>query len=143
MSEPPCASAICRASARPTPEPPGLVVKNGTNKLSVFDKPGPSSSIQMSSSDVAIPRTRFSPRRSALDRPADRRTPPGGQIGIDGVAHQVHERPVELIVIGQYADVWPRDDAHARARLGGDDTADSAATSTFFLDGGGSQLSWV
>src|SRR5688500_7633848 len=29
LNEPPCASAICRLRARPIPEPPGFVVKNG------------------------------------------------------------------------------------------------------------------
>ena len=48
VSDPPCASAICRHSTRPMPEPPGLVVKNGTNRFDVFDRPGPSSSTQMS-----------------------------------------------------------------------------------------------
>ena len=36
LSVPPCASAICRERARPIPEPPGLVVKNGTNKFVGF-----------------------------------------------------------------------------------------------------------
>ena len=45
VSAPPCASAIWRQSTSPIPEPPGLVVKNGTNRLAVFDRPGPSSSI--------------------------------------------------------------------------------------------------
>src|SRR5262249_35468411 len=48
VSEPPCASAICRLSTRPMPEPPGFVVKNGTNRLVVLARPGPSSSIQTS-----------------------------------------------------------------------------------------------
>ena len=38
---PPCASAICRLRTSPMPEPPGLVVKNGTNRLPVFPSPGP------------------------------------------------------------------------------------------------------
>src|SRR5262245_19075049 len=41
---PPCASAIWRQSARPIPEPVGLVVKNGTNRFDVSGSPGPSSS---------------------------------------------------------------------------------------------------
>ena len=40
---PPCASAIWRLSARPMPDPPGLVVKNGTKRLAGFAIPGPSS----------------------------------------------------------------------------------------------------
>ena len=52
-SVPPCASAICRLSARPMPDPVGLVVKNGTNRLVVSGSPG------------------LRPRRSAADsRPA-------------------------------------------------------------------------
>src|SRR6266508_6108009 len=45
---PPWASAICRLRTRPIPDPPGLVVKNGTNRLPVFDNPGPSSSTHSS-----------------------------------------------------------------------------------------------
>src|SRR6185436_4804647 len=41
---PPCASAIWRLRTSPMPEPPGLVVKNGTKRLPVLDNPGPSSS---------------------------------------------------------------------------------------------------
>src|SRR5207253_10021250 len=40
---PPCASAIWRLSARPMPDPPGLVVKYGTKRLAGFAIPGPSS----------------------------------------------------------------------------------------------------
>jgi hypothetical protein len=40
---PPCASAICRLRTKPIPVPPGLVVKKGTNRLDVFERPGPSS----------------------------------------------------------------------------------------------------
>src|SRR5437016_5547126 len=36
LSEPPCASAIWRLSAKPIPDPWGLVVKNGTNRLVGF-----------------------------------------------------------------------------------------------------------
>ena len=43
VSVPPWASAIWRLSTRPIPEPPGLVVKNGTKRLAGFEMPGPSS----------------------------------------------------------------------------------------------------
>ncbi len=43
LSDPLCASAICRLKTSPMPDPPRLVVKNGTNKLAVFERPGPSS----------------------------------------------------------------------------------------------------
>src|SRR5579859_1493226 len=48
VSVPPCASAIWRLSTRPMPDPPGLVVKKGTNRLAVFEIPGPSSSTDTS-----------------------------------------------------------------------------------------------
>ena len=64
-SEPPWASAICRASTRPMPEPSGLVVKNGTNRLPVFDRPGPSSSTQSSMDGGDDPGTRCQPIRTA------------------------------------------------------------------------------
>src|SRR6476660_8192065 len=48
VNAPPCASAICRLSTRPIPDPPGLVVKNGTNRLPVLERPGPSSSTLIS-----------------------------------------------------------------------------------------------
>ena len=43
VSDPPCASAICRLNVSPIPEPPGFVVKNGTNRFVGFIIPGPSS----------------------------------------------------------------------------------------------------
>src|SRR5882724_8365095 len=48
VSAPPCASAIWRLSASPMPDPPGLVVKNGTNRFVVPASPGPSSSMRTS-----------------------------------------------------------------------------------------------
>ena len=41
VSVPPCASAICRESTKPIPEPAALVVKNGTNRFAVLAKPAP------------------------------------------------------------------------------------------------------
>src|SRR5205823_6266184 len=46
VREPPWASAICLHWTRPIPEPPGLVVKTGTNRFVVLDNPGPSSMIE-------------------------------------------------------------------------------------------------
>ena len=43
ISAPPWPSAICRLNTSPMPEPPGLVVKNGTKRLAVPERPGPSS----------------------------------------------------------------------------------------------------
>src|SRR5258708_19686718 len=52
---PPCASAIFLQSTKPIPEPPGLVVKKGTNRLLVPDKPGPSSSTSTSRCALRLP----------------------------------------------------------------------------------------
>src|SRR2546427_8901894 len=46
VSVPPCASAIWRDSTRPIPEPVGLVVKNGTNRLPVSASPGHGQSVR-------------------------------------------------------------------------------------------------
>ena len=48
VSDPPWASAIWRLSARPMPEPPGFVVKKGTNRFVAPEMPGPSSSMRIS-----------------------------------------------------------------------------------------------
>ncbi len=53
VNVPPCASAICRERARPIPEPPGLVVKNGTNKFVGFMIPSPSSRTKISTHSPA------------------------------------------------------------------------------------------
>src|SRR5215467_10848160 len=45
---PPWASAIWRLRIRPIPLPPCLVVKNGTKRLSLLRRPGPSSNINTS-----------------------------------------------------------------------------------------------
>ena len=86
---PPWASAICRLRTRPMPEPPGLVVKNGTNRLPVFASPGPSSSTHSST--------------VAGDEPGDplpadpHRPPPVSRDRVDGVANQVDQQLLELI----------------------------------------------
>ena len=46
------------------PDPPGLVVKNGTNRLPVFDRPGPSSSTHSSTLAGDEPGTRVQPTRT-------------------------------------------------------------------------------
>src|SRR6185369_1196330 len=43
VNVPPCASAICRDSTNPIPDPCAFVVKNGTNRFAVLASPGPSS----------------------------------------------------------------------------------------------------
>src|SRR5665213_2494065 len=45
---PPCASAICRLRTNPIPDPPGLVVKNGTKRFVVSGRPYPSSRTETS-----------------------------------------------------------------------------------------------
>ena len=104
FSDPSCASAICRHSTRPMPDPPGLVVKNGTNRLVVFDKPGPSSSTQMSTPW----RVRRQP--TVTDAAADFETRVGG------VANQVDEQLLDLIgVDGDGDDRARAERAPARA----------------------------
>ena len=85
---PPCASAICRLSTRPIPEPPGLVVKNGTKRLPVFDEPG---------TLVLDPQLDGRRRRAGSPLPADAHAAAGLADGIDGVANQVDEQLLELI----------------------------------------------
>ena len=46
------------------PEPPGFVVKNGTNRLPVFDRPGPSSSTHNSIAGGDEPGSRSHPTRT-------------------------------------------------------------------------------
>ena len=87
---PPCASAICRLSTSPIPEPPGLVVKNGTNRLPVFDSPGPSSSTHSSIVGGDDPGSRCQPTRTP---------PPVSRDRIDGVAQQVDQELLELIAV--------------------------------------------
>src|SRR5690606_6883381 len=68
---PPCASAIERATARPSPEPSGLVVVNGAGSLTSKPggKPGPSSRTSISTSSLAETPTRVS---TVPPRPAPR-----------------------------------------------------------------------
>ena len=101
------------------PEPPGLVVKNGTNRLPVFDSPGPSSSTHSSIAAATA--------RQPL--PADADAAAGLAHRVDGVAQQVDQQLLELIAVALDRepraagdlDVVPlleRDDAvdHARRR---------------------------
>ena len=72
------------------PEPPGLVVKNGTNRLPVFDNPGPSSSTHSSMVGGTEP-------GEAL--PADGDAAAGLLDRVDRVANQVDEQLLELIAV--------------------------------------------
>ena len=92
---PPCASAICRLSTRPMPEPPGLVVKNGTNRLPVFDSPGPF---------VLDPQLHRRRRRARQPLPADADAAAGLAHRVDGVANQVDQQLLELIAVALDGD---------------------------------------
>ena len=70
------------------PDPPGLVVKNGTNRLPVFPSPGPSSSTHSSTVAGDEPGTRCQPTRTV---------PPGLVDGVHGVANQVDQQLLELV----------------------------------------------
>ena len=72
------------------PDPPGFVVKNGTNRLPVFDSPGPSSSTQSSIVGGDDPGSRCQPTVHAAA---------GLAHGVDGVANQVDEQLLELIAV--------------------------------------------
>ena len=67
------------------PDPPGLVVKNGTNRFAVFDSPGPSSSTQMSTPW----RVRRQP--TVTDAAADL------EARVGGVANEIDEQLLDLI----------------------------------------------
>ena len=71
------------------PEPPGLVVKNGTNRFAVFDSPGPSSR----DPDFQLGRGYA---------PADCTPPPVSQRRIRRVAEQIDQHLVELIGVALY-----------------------------------------
>ncbi len=72
------------------PEPPGLVVKNGTNRLPVFDRPGPSSSTHSSIVGGDDPGRRCQPTLHAAAGLADR---------VDGIPNQVDQQLLELIAV--------------------------------------------
>ena len=76
------------------PEPPGLVVKNGTNRLAVFDKPGPF---------VVDPD--LEPRRVCAASRRVTRAAADFEAGIGGVAQQVDQQLLELIGVGVDGDV--------------------------------------
>src|SRR5438093_12362308 len=54
INEPPCASAICRLKANPIPDPPGFVVKKGTNRFVGFMIPGPVSRTKTSTESIKL-----------------------------------------------------------------------------------------
>ena len=97
VSAPPCASAICRHRTRPMPDPPGLVVKNGTNRLRVLESPGPSSST-VSSKAGGLGRH---------PRPAD--ADAAGRLGrrVDRVLEQVDQQLLDLVGVGLDGQVGP------------------------------------
>ena len=72
------------------PEPPGLVVKNGTNRLPVFERPGPF---------VLDPQLHGRRRRARQPLPADPHAAAGLPHRIDGVAEQVDQQLLELIAV--------------------------------------------
>ena len=77
------------AKTRPIPEPPGLVVKNGTNRLPVSDSPGPHPPPTTPSSAGTI-RAGGASRHHPAARFAHR---------VDGVANQVDEKLFELVAV--------------------------------------------
>ena len=96
VSAPPWPSAICRLSTKPMPEPPGLVVKNGTNRLAVLGQ---------ARAFVRHPDL----QHGAVAPPADRAPGrSGGQRGVGGVAQQVDEHLLELIGVAVHGHLRPR-----------------------------------
>jgi len=67
VSIPPWPSAICRLSARPMPDPPGLVVKNGTKRFEVLGNPGPSSSTETSRKELFTRQVTSAPPPVSID----------------------------------------------------------------------------
>src|SRR5262245_7966780 len=67
VSIPPWPSAICRLSARPMPDPPGLVVKNGTKRFEVLGNPGPSSSTETSRKELLTRQVSRAPPPVSID----------------------------------------------------------------------------
>ena len=83
-SVPPWPSAICRLRARPMPDPPGFVVKNGTNRLPVLCRPGP---FILDAHD----------QHAVLRRPVRRDAATGFERSIGRVAQQIDQQLFELI----------------------------------------------
>ena len=62
-------------------------MKNGTNRLLVFGKPGPSSSTRTS-------------RNAAVRDPTDPDATPGFQSCIDGIVQEIDEKLFQLVAVG-------------------------------------------
>src|SRR5688572_13438705 len=62
-----CASAICRLSARPIPDPLGFVVKNGTNRFEESGSPLPSSSMVISAQSPCVRHATDAPPLVSID----------------------------------------------------------------------------
>src|ERR1044072_7857936 len=66
--------ALWRRSRRPMPEPPALVVKKGTKRLDVLDKPGPSSSMLSSMTPLTFLHDTCTPPPVSIDASTALRT---------------------------------------------------------------------
>ena len=77
------------------PDPPGLVVKNGTKRFDAFGRPGPF---------VVDPEI----EHPSVARPADRDAAAGLERRVDGVAQQVDQQLLELIGVGADREVRAR-----------------------------------
>ncbi len=86
-SDPPCASAICRQSTSPMPDPCGLVVKNGTNRFALLARSRP----------FVLHHER---ERPVLARPPNAHAAVRLERRVDGVAHEVDQQLIELVAVG-------------------------------------------
>ena len=120
VSRPPCASAICRDSTSPIPDPVGLVVKNGTNRFAVSGRPGRRPRRRR-------PATLFSrpaPTARALRRPSSR-------AASTALRDQVDQQLIELVAVGPQRDVEARTRRRpAAGSPGAPHAATHSATST-------------
>jgi len=105
-------SAIWRLKTRPMPEPPGLVVKNGTKRLAVPARPGPSSVTQIST----IAPSRRQP--AATD-------PPVMSEASGRVAQEVDQGLLDLVRVALYGDGRARLDADGDAGFKGGGAVDA------------------
>ena len=101
---PECASAICRDSTSPIPVPPGLVVKNGTNRFAESGRPGPSSCTVSSNESSRVVHFTRTP-------------PPVVARRVHGVREQVDQQLVELVAVGLQRHVRARHDLHRQPRF--------------------------
>ena len=101
------------ASTSPIPEPVGFVVKNGTNRLPVSGRPGPSSSTEISS----WPEARCPNGSGRAARFLGR---------VDRVLDQVDQELLELVGVGVDREIGAAFDLDRHARLERGDAAGSA-----------------